>query len=60
MEYVSPTQLTEMLGLSRKTIESWIAQRKIEFIRIGRSIAIPMHEAQRLLDERSMPKEKRP
>jgi excisionase family DNA binding protein len=40
----------EELGLSQSTVRAWIAQRRIGFVRLGRSVRIPAHEIQRLLD----------
>lgn len=38
------------LGLSIHTIRSWIVQRRIAHVRLGRSIRIPASEIRRLLE----------
>ena len=48
-------QAAEELNLSVFTIRSWIAQRKIVHVRLGRAIRVPASEIQRLLDRGTVP-----
>lgn len=43
-------QAAEALGLSVSTLRSWISQRRIGFVRLGRAVRIPAHEVERLLE----------
>jgi len=45
------------LGMSEYAIRDWVAQRRIKFIRLGRSIKILPAEIQRLLEEGLLPPE---
>lgn len=51
----------DRLGMKVVTIRSWIAKRKIGFVRLGRSIRIPESEIARLISENTVPaRERRP
>ena len=41
--------------MSVSTVRSWVAQRRIGFIRLGRAIRIPPTEIQRLLTDGFIP-----
>ena len=45
----------DRLGMKVVTIRSWIAKRKIGFVRLGRSIRIPESEISRLISENTVP-----
>jgi excisionase family DNA binding protein len=47
------------LNLSPATIRAWIAQRRIGHVRLGRSVRIPCHEIQRILEAGYMPPDHR-
>lgn len=48
-------QAAEELNLSRATIRAWIAQRRLGYIRLGRSVRIPAAEIQRVLEAGFVP-----
>jgi excisionase family DNA binding protein len=48
-------QAASDLALSQPTIRTWIAQRRLGHIRLGRAIRIPAHEIQRVLDAGYVP-----
>lgn len=43
------------LGLSESTIRSWLAQRRLGFVRLGRAIRIPVEEIDRVLAQGAVP-----
>lgn len=43
------------LGISRHTVRSWIAQHRIAYLKLGRSVRIPQAEIERILQESSVP-----
>lgn len=45
----------DRLGMKVVTIRSWVAKRKIGFVRLGRSIRIPESEISRLISENTVP-----
>lgn len=45
----------ELLGLSPRTIEDWISQRKISYLKIGRAVRIDPAEIERILAESTIP-----
>jgi excisionase family DNA binding protein len=51
-------QTAERLGISVFTVRAWIGQRRMEFLRLGRSIRISQQEVQRILDENLIPAHK--
>ena len=59
MEYIGQPRTVEQtaaeLNLSQATIRAWIFQRRIGFVRLGRSVRVPSAEIQRLLDQGSVP-----
>lgn len=46
------------LNLSQATIRSWIAQRRLGHVRLGRAIRIPANEIQRVLEAGYVPPER--
>jgi excisionase family DNA binding protein len=44
-------EAAEALNLSQPTIRTWLAQRRISFIQLGRAIRIPASEIDRLLSQ---------
>ena len=48
-------ETAEELGLSPATIRSWIRQRKIGYVRLGRAVRIPASEIQRLVERGTVP-----
>ena len=43
------------LNLSPTTIRAWVGQRRIGFVRLGRSIRIPASEIRRMLEHGYVP-----
>ena len=43
-------EAAEALGLSVHTVRSWIAQRRIGHVRLGRAVRVPVAEIHRLLE----------
>ena len=48
-------QAAEELNVSVFTIRSWISQRRIVHVRLGRAIRVPSAEIQRLIDRGTVP-----
>jgi excisionase family DNA binding protein len=48
-------QAAEALGLSVHTIRSWVAQRRIGHVRLGRAVRIPQSEIQRVIERGTVP-----
>jgi excisionase family DNA binding protein len=43
------------LNISMHTVRSWIAMRRIGYVRLGRAIRIPVTECERIIDEGTVP-----
>ncbi len=52
---LSVREVAGALGLSESTIRSWLAQRRLGFVRLGRAIRIPVEEVERVLAQGSVP-----
>jgi excisionase family DNA binding protein len=50
-ENLTIRQTAEKLGLSVHTVRSWVAKRRIEYVRLGRAIRIPRHAVTRLVQQ---------
>jgi excisionase family DNA binding protein len=48
-------EASQTLGLAEVTIRAWIAKRRIGYVRLGRSVRIPLSEIQRLLEAGAVP-----
>jgi excisionase family DNA binding protein len=48
-------EAAQELGLSKHTLYTWIAHRRIGYVRLGRAVRIPRAEIARLLDGGSVP-----
>ena len=48
-------EAAELLSLSRHTLRSWIASHRLEHVRLGRSVRVPMREIDRLINEGTVP-----
>lgn len=44
-----------MLALSPKTVWQWIGERRIEVVRLGRAVRVPLSEIERLVEEGTTP-----
>ena len=51
-------QAANELNLSQATIRSWIAQRRLGHVRLGRAIRIPAGELRRVLEAGYVPAER--
>jgi excisionase family DNA binding protein len=51
-------EAAEDLGLSVHTIRSWVAQRTLASVRLGRAVRVPETEIQRLIDEGTTPQKR--
>lgn len=49
------TEAAEELNLSVHTIRSWIAQRRLGYVRLGRAIRIPETEIRKVIDRGTVP-----
>jgi excisionase family DNA binding protein len=52
-------QAAAKLNAAQGTIRSWIASRRIGFVRLGRAVRVPSTEIQRLLEAGYVPAEQR-
>jgi excisionase family DNA binding protein len=57
-EFMSLTDASVFLSISRRTLEKWVANGKIAATRLGRAVRIPMSEIERLVNASAMPKGK--
>ena len=48
-------QVAEELGLATVTIRTWMAQRRLRYVRLGRSVRIPDSEVRRIIDSGTVP-----
>ena len=51
-------QAAERLGIQEKTLRFWIWQRKIEFVKIGRSVRIAEGVIEQLIERGTVPAKK--
>jgi len=49
-------QASEILGISSHTLRAWIAARKVEAVRLGRAVRVPMTEIERLIADGRIPR----
>jgi excisionase family DNA binding protein len=52
-------QVANELGLAEVTIRSWVAQRRLEHVKLGRSVRIPISEVERIIEEGTVPARRR-
>jgi excisionase family DNA binding protein len=52
---LSLPQAAEELGTTVNTIRAWIYRRKIDFVKIGRSVRVSEETVQRIIDRGSRP-----
>lgn len=48
-------EAARVLGISVHTIRAWVAQRRIGYLKLGRSVRIPQAEIDRILREAAVP-----
>ena len=48
-------EAAEILALSQKTVWQWIGERRIEVVRLGRAVRVPLSEIERLVEEGTTP-----
>jgi excisionase family DNA binding protein len=49
----------ELLGLKEPTLRAWVRDRKIEVVRLGRRVKIPVYELRRLTEQGRSPRVER-
>lgn len=54
-QVVTVREAGEMLAMSPHTMRSWIADRRIGIVRLGRTVRVPISEVERLLETGSVP-----
>ena len=52
---VTIKEASAQLGLSVACLRSWISQRRIGIVRLGRAVRIPLEEVERLIAEGTVP-----
>jgi excisionase family DNA binding protein len=48
-------EAAQLLNVKSSTIRAWIARRRIGSVRLGRSIRVPLEEADRLIAQGTIP-----
>ena len=48
-------QASRLLEISPHTLRAWIAARKVEVVRLGRAVRVPLTEIERLIDDGRIP-----
>ncbi len=48
-------QVAGELSMAPVTIRTWMAQRKLRYVRLGRAVRIPAAEVQRLIESGTVP-----
>jgi excisionase family DNA binding protein len=56
-DYATIVELAERLHVSRHTIYTWVSQRRIPFLKIGRLLRFDLDAVERWLIEKSRPEE---
>lgn len=51
-KYLSPKELSEFTGISIHTIYSWVSQKKIPFIKVGRLVKFEIDEIREWLNKK--------
>ena len=46
--HVRPRQIAEQHGVSERTVRRWIAERRIDSVRVGRSVFVTVESVERL------------
>ncbi len=54
--FYTPEELATMLKVTRQAVYNWIAQGRMEAVRIGRTVRIPGEEVERVLREGRRPR----
>jgi excisionase family DNA binding protein len=53
------SETAEELGLSVYTVRSWIASRRLAHLRLGRAIRIPAEEIRRVIEQSTVPADRK-
>ena len=48
-------EAAEQLGLSPKTIWAWVYSRRLEIVRLGRSVRVPQNSIDELIESGTVP-----
>ena len=54
-KFLSVKEAAGLLGLAEVTVRVWLAQRRLEHVRMGRAVRIPVNEINRLVEEGTVP-----
>ena len=46
-------ELAEFLGITEGTLYSWVCQKKIPYVKVGRLVKFDMHKIEKWVEERS-------
>lgn len=57
MRLLSVRQAAEMTGMAEVTVRTWLAQRRLERVKLGRSVRIPLDAILRKIAEGTTPEE---
>jgi excisionase family DNA binding protein len=53
------SEAAEELGLSVYTVRAWIASRRLAHLRLGRAIRVPAEEVRRIIEQSTVPAERK-
>jgi excisionase family DNA binding protein len=48
-------QVADQLNLSIHTIRAWVAQRRLRYVKLGRSVRVPEEEVERVIQRGDVP-----
>lgn len=48
-------EVAEELGLAMVTVRTWLAQRRLEYVKLGRCVRIPQSEVERIVAQGTVP-----
>lgn len=54
-KFLSVTQFADELGITVACVRRWVLMRKIETVRVGRLVRVPLAELDRILREGTIP-----
>ena len=54
-KFFSVKEAAGLLGLAEVTIRVWLAQRRLEHVRMGRAVRIPVGEITRIIEQGTVP-----
>lgn len=54
-KYLSVREVANLIGMAEITIRTWCASRYLTYVKLGRSVRIPIAEVDRLVSEGLVP-----